>query len=202
MLYLSRYCGNATKDNVKDLYEMLCNRQHLHRNICLACGNRKREDIQALYFLQDTAEGVDLYLQSNTVPEKIAGFKLIQTIEVGSIFFFFLNGQVLRFKLETAPYRSEKGKKHYLLNETDRFEWLSRQGKKYGFIIGDVLESRDKDVHFMHKGSEGEKDQKGSISTYIYQGYLTVTDRNAFIRMLGDGLGPGKAYGLGMMRIG
>ncbi|WP_419581748.1 type I-E CRISPR-associated protein Cas6/Cse3/CasE [Thiolapillus sp.] len=75
--------------------------------------------------------------------------------------------------------------------------WLNRQGEKHGFQLGDCLVSN----HRFHKvWKPGDPHQRHFTSLDI-QGSLTVTEPDAYLATLKQGLGRAKAFGCGLMLI-
>ncbi len=139
------------------------------------------------------------------------------------------DGQLLSFRLKANPTRRVakdgdplKGKRVDLLREVDQIEWLVRKsqgsgGTAGGFeIVGTTTvgnntlsgclkcvrvrcEGKLKSRKTASRGEEG-----GGQTTHfsvIYEGILRVTDINAFIHTLIHGIGPGKAFGFGLLSI-
>lgn len=78
-------------------------------------------------------------------------------------------------------------------------EWLKKKAEKNGFYIEDknfsVVQSQW--MQFI-KGKEGSR---VSFLGVTYEGILTVTDRETFVKALTEGIGREKAYGMGMLTI-
>ena len=78
-------------------------------------------------------------------------------------------------------------------------KWLVQRAEQAGFVVNpmefEIVESRWQ--HF-RKGSEN---RHVSLMKASYEGILTVTDPAQFIRTLSEGIGRGKAYGMGMLTV-
>ena len=112
---------------------------------------------------------------------------------------------VWQFRLCANPTYSEKrqgerGKVHAHRTPEHQMEWLMQQGEKHGFQMtkdsSAVTESRL--YHFI-KGSGGRKEVE--LLSVTYEGLLTVTDAEQFKSVLQNGLGRGKAYGMGLLTV-
>lgn len=79
-------------------------------------------------------------------------------------------------------------------------EWLMEQGKKHGFRVEedsfDVLAS---EWRKFKKGRENGREV--TLIQATFEGMMTVTDRDAFLDILQNGVGRAKAYGMGMMTV-
>lgn len=82
-------------------------------------------------------------------------------------------------------------------------DWLARQGERCGFAVAPAeVTVRDYDRTRLRPDRRGRA-AAGDIrfGAVTFEGRLTVTDPDAFRRMLADGLGHGRAYGNGLMQI-
>ncbi len=78
-------------------------------------------------------------------------------------------------------------------------EWLLKRAEKNGFYIEDekfaIVQSQ-----WMQFNKPKERNRVSFISV-TYEGYLTVTDKEAFVKTLVEGIGREKAYGMGMLTV-
>ncbi len=78
-------------------------------------------------------------------------------------------------------------------------EWLKNRAAKHGFELDEQ--------NFLVTGSKWYRFRKGAARNYIqmlavtYEGILTVTDVEAFRKILTQGIGREKAYGMGLLTI-
>ncbi len=79
--------------------------------------------------------------------------------------------------------------------ETAAFEWLHKRGESRGYSLGSVQSTG------YQWNALPEKGRSAGFSSLDYEGILTVTAPEVFIKMLGDGLGPSKAFGCGLMMV-
>ncbi len=111
-----------------------------------------------------------------------------------------------RFRLACNPTKSvpagegKRGRVEAIAIAARQREWLARQGTRHGFSVAeegfDVVSSEWKRFS---KGNE--KGREVVLLQAVFEGRLTVTDADAFKRTLTQGIGRGKAYGLGMMTV-
>lgn len=115
-------------------------------------------------------------------------------------------GSCWQFRLTTNPTRTRKDpadplargalKPCYL--EAEQEQWLLEQAGKHGFALteGAFQVTRKQTCHFRKNGK-----RPVTLLAVTYEGILQVTDPEAFREMLCQGIGRGKAYGLGLMTI-
>ena len=199
-MYMTMFTANMREKESVKAYRLYKDRQKLHRCLCIAAGNQKREDINLLYDCFLDRDRIILYVQSLTeIKDEVPGFQKKDTIIIDSISQKLNTGSVLSFSLKTCPFKSQAGKKFYLANDSERMNWLARQGEKYGFSLMNAVETREEDIYFMHKEDCGGN---GRQSVYKYNGALTITDGELFKKAFVSGIGRCKAYGLGLVKIG
>ena len=76
-------------------------------------------------------------------------------------------------------------------------EWLTRQGEKHGFQLGDFLVSNHR---FYKVRKPGDHNQRKFTSLDIH-GSLTVAETDIYLAALKQGFGRSKAFGCGLMLI-
>lgn len=115
-------------------------------------------------------------------------------------------GQVWRFRLRANPVHSKSASKDargtVYAHVTTGYQkkWLLDRAEKNGFALNDddfdVVDTKWE----LFKKHSNEKTIL-SISTVEFEGVLRVTDREAFIAALTNGIGRAKAYGCGLLTI-
>ena len=104
----------------------------------------------------------------------------------------------------TMPFKKERrsdngnSRRRMFRNEENRLEWLIRKAEQNGFAILEVQEFTDEKIKICHTN---EKGGTMIMDSYRYSGTLTIKDISAFRRAVQEGIGPGKAYGLGMLLL-
>lgn len=105
-------------------------------------------------------------------------------------------GETYRFRLFANPTVTREGKRLGLVAEDAQLAWLARQGERLGFKVEAALAT----------GSELLRSRKGgtqiSLLKACFEGRLRVADKAALIQALCTGIGPGKAFGCGLLSLG
>lgn len=115
-------------------------------------------------------------------------------------------GSCWQFRLVANPTFSQKdpadpqarGMLRPCYLEVEQEKWLLEQAGKHGFAIpeGAFRVTRKQTYHFKKNGS-----RPVTLLAVTYEGVLQVTDPEAFREILCNGVGRGKAYGLGLLTI-
>lgn len=114
-------------------------------------------------------------------------------------------GDLYRFRLTANPTRSvpnkekeKRGKVLACITTEHQKNWLIDRSAKNGFSVTDdsfdVVQSRW--LRFFKKES-----RTVSLLSVTYEGVLEVTDADLFRTALTNGMGRGKAYGMGMLTV-
>jgi len=104
-------------------------------------------------------------------------------------------GARYRFRLQANPTVTRQGKRYGLVGEEEQLAWLNRQGERHGFGIEAALVTAS-DVLASRKG-----DSRISLQRVCFEGRLQVRELTAFSRALMQGIGPGKAFGCGLLSV-
>ena len=121
------------------------------------------------------------------------------------------SGEILRFRLTANPTVSRSSPKGadgekargtvyaHITTEHQR-QWLLQKSERHGFRLAeddfDVTESR---WRTFRKGAE--RNRRVTLLSVTYDGTLEVTDADAFREALSNGIGRGKAYGMGLLTV-
>jgi CRISPR system Cascade subunit CasE len=123
--------------------------------------------------------------------------KLLDRIEEDSVWYFRITAN------PTKCCKDENGERGTVKAHITPFYqkmWLLERGEKCGFHVNEdsfnVIESSWKRFY---KGTERKKPV--TILAVTYEGILKVTNTEKFQKTLTDGLGRGKAFGMGMLTI-
>jgi len=152
-----------------------------------------------------------------------AGHLLAAPPEVRSFDLHFTKGQSLRFRLVANPTRRLSG--HSLEADgqpikedwvgkrvpvpTDQlFEWLARRVESAGFSVNkDSTTVQPGYLYFKKPRKQNDepedeqKDEQSRLRSVRYDGVLKVADPARFHRTLVRGIGPGKAFGFGLLSV-
>ena len=100
-----------------------------------------------------------------------------------------------RFRLWANPTVTREGKRRGLMAEADQLAWLARQGEQHGFSAETVLVTGQDML-------EGRKaDTRLSLLQVRFEGVLRVTDPVRLSQAVQAGIGPGKAFGCGLLSL-
>lgn len=101
----------------------------------------------------------------------------------------------LRFRLAANPTVTRSGKRLGLVGEDAQLEWLGRQGERHGFQIQAALVSGGDTMHGRRQGG------RVSLLRVLFDGFLQVRDPQLLRQAVLSGIGPGKAFGCGMLSL-
>lgn len=107
-----------------------------------------------------------------------------------------LTGTRFRYRLRANSSVRRNGKRIGLYKPEEQDEWLVRQGQKNGFIPETIHRSHEQMA--IGKRRSGEPIRVFSV---LYDGILRVEDSILFIKAVKEGIGHGKAMGLGLLSI-
>jgi len=161
--------------------------------------------------------GVVILVQSAAKPDweyafHNAGYLLAAAPEVKLFDPHFKVGQMLRFRVLANPTkRIRKGSqdaKGKLIEEkwigkrvpvpADQLDaWFARRAEKAGFSI--VQDSTIVQPGYIYMSNP--RDGKARLFSVRYDGTLKVNDPDGFLRTLAAGIGPGKAFGFGLLSL-
>jgi len=102
--------------------------------------------------------------------------------------------------LTREEWTSKKGRygKRVPVRNEELFEWLVHKGEKCGFALGDDVIIQPGYI-YMNKTGKAEKGQR--LRSARYEGILEIINPDAFRETLVRGIGPGKAFGFGLLSI-
>ena len=124
-------------------------------------------------------------------------------------------GQVMRFRLRANPTkkidtksspdgRRRTGRRVDLRTESEQIAWLARRARTAGFDLIPVRPGSD--IPAVRVGSAEKLLGRGKGDNVIlvgvlFEGLLRIADPDRFRWMLEQGLGPGKAFGCGLISV-
>jgi len=118
----------------------------------------------------------------------------------------FTKDQKLRFRLRANPTikkRTEGKKNGYrlgLLGEEAQTGWLRKRGQQCGFEIIDVNISDEGFARDNSKKANGDRHNMTMLSVR-FDGVLRVTDPEAFLHTIAQGIGSAKGMGFGLLSV-
>ncbi len=120
-----------------------------------------------------------------------------------------VTGQKLRFRLRANPIKTiTDGKKRYnqkgvikkcrvpLIREVEQKNWLSRKFEP-GCSIESLIINRELPTYFR----KARENRIGKIQTVMFDGIICIQQSDCFLEKIRDGIGPGKAFGCGLLSI-
>ncbi|SFA79078.1 type I-E CRISPR-associated protein Cas6/Cse3/CasE [Selenomonas ruminantium] len=176
--------------------------QIMHRSI-QRMFDSDRQSSGVLYRLNP--QRLNVYVWSAKEPDKEeipAGMQLIGCRDFTDIEQRIYEGQCYRFNLLAVPSKkvAKEGKKNsqrrFLYSLEEQVEWLQRKGEQNGFSILQVQQERE----CMTRGKHTQKGEDNiCYKGVVFQGVLQVNHAEMFKKCWQEGIGPGKAYGQGML---
>lgn len=185
--------------------DALANAQAMHR-LVTSLFAASRETAKILYRVRVLNGVVQIYLYSSVPHQALpAGVQLVGQRDLTDWVSAMQEGQVWKFDLVAMPskkvyqpQRHANSRRRVLRSAQERMTWLQRKADQNGFCLLQAEELEQSHSRGMHS-----KDKGGWMywDAYHYQGKLQVTDAELFRRAITEGIGPGKAYGLGMILL-
>lgn len=106
-------------------------------------------------------------------------------------------GKRCRFRLLANPTVTREGRRYGLHDDAARQAWLRRQGERIGFEV--LVAERSASGRL--RTAQGSRERTITLDAVLFDGVLMVTDATAVQRAWSSGIGPGKAFGLGMLSL-
>lgn len=158
-----------------------------------------------LYRIVERQNEIMLYLTSTHLPDmrQTAWIKshTVRQCDLQPLVNRFAPGQSFSFDLLTHPSKKEmrtgaNSHRVFLRTARERADWLQRQGEKGGFRVVSLQEGAPFDLR--------GKRPTGNICLRAVRmmGRLEITDTARFAQAYQSGIGPEKAYGMGMLLLG
>ena len=139
------------------------------------------------------------YSHTSTPWETKSYDSLLSRIEIGSTWNFRLTANPTKAcKSSRAP--ADRGTVHAHITPFYQQKWLLDRSQSHGFSLDpeQVFVVSSRWMRF-YKGQQ--RKFPVTLLSCTYEGLLTVTDANCFRQTLVNGIGRGKAYGLGLLTI-
>lgn len=158
-----------------------------------------------------------LYVQSRVQPnwEHIKGDSLVQdgvanpaVKSVAKAYSEIGKGQRLRFRLRANPTRKidtksaedggrRNGRRVPLQNLEKQIEWMARKADQHGFALEHVTIAAAGAGEYVRSRIKGS-----TFQGVLFEGQLVVREPEIFKEALASGIGPGKAFGFGLLSVG
>ncbi len=227
-MYLSKLVLNQRNRGVQ---YALADCQRLHQTLMHAfptslSDSSEQVDARILYRVELRRNGqIYLYVQSGLFPDwsKLGDSWLIKLPEaenpvckeISGLLTKISPGRALAFSLRANPTRKiesttkadriggvakNNGKRVFISGEEEQIAWLERKAAGGGF---DLLSSNVNETseHYYGKRKVGNEIKGLTFGGVDFQGFLRIRDADLFRVTLENGIGPGKAYGFGLLVI-
>lgn len=199
-MYLSKIDLDIRAPSVR---QGLRNCEDMHKNI-QKCFGSARADAGVLYRLHRGGKGICVYLLSDSEPTApVPGMIPEGCKDMTAYENALTEGRVFRFDLLCMPSKKvadgqkKNSRRINLRTPVERAAWLERKAAAGGFeILPDTLCETEERVVTGRKG-----DSELIFHATQFTGVLRITDEEAFRRTWREGIGPEKAYGLGMLML-
>lgn len=164
----------------------------------------------------DAARGqVLLYVQSGTEPDWTQlppGYVLagdgVRVKPVGEVYAGLKPGRVLRFRLRANPTRKidtksgpngekRNGRRVPVSGLDGQVDWLARKAEAFGFELLQATIAAAGSGELVKSHRSGK-----TFQGVLFEGRLVVRDPGRFVESLARGIGPGKAFGYGLLSVG
>lgn len=184
--------------------QALRNCQDMHKNLMKAF-QEDREQAGVLYAVMRQQDRMDVYVLSRETPNwdilGANGYRCVGMRDISAMQEMYREGSVFRFELLACPCKKIPGdgknnRRVFLGQEEERTAWMERQAEKYGFCIRSLQELSSGQAIQGSKGKDAIR-----YTAVRFSGVIEITDRKAFWNGYLKGIGPGKAYGLGMLML-
>lgn len=106
-------------------------------------------------------------------------------------------GRRYRFRLLANPTITRQGQRHGLKHEEEQLAWLTRQAEKHGSTLLASMRLGSNRLQ-THKSSSN---QRITVQTALFEGVLEVHHAPDMQQAIRQGVGHGKALGLGMWSL-
>lgn len=127
---------------------------------------------------------------------------LLERVQNGSVWHFRLTANPVRSYMEREEGKAVPERGTVKAHTSLRFqkEWLMQRAEKNGFSLQEEEYSVVHSQWYVFRKGNAHK-EKVSLFAATYEGVLRVENEELFREVLINGIGRGKAYGLGMLTI-
>lgn len=187
----------------------LADANDMHRNLMAAFDAElpmdARSNVKLLYRVFDETKATYVLMSSETPPNEEAlrrnGYRFEGIRDTSSLEKAFTVGKMMRFELLTSPSKKVAGEgknsqRRFITESDKRLEWLKRKAEQNGF--GVELATEDGNFRRISGDRKGANIQYTAVN---FRGVLSVKDSALFWRAYCEGIGAGKAYGMGMLML-
>ncbi len=196
-MYLAKLIMDSRHPSIR---QTLKDRQDMHRNLARIFGR------EILYCVTNQRSIPGLLVLSRQTPDQreleSRGYRLIGIQDISSLPELYQENTVFRFEIQACPSKKSKDEKSrnsrrvFLTDPLQRVEWMSRQGQKYGFDVLELHEQSAQQTIIVGRGSGAFL-----LTAVTFSGVIRITEAKTFWTAWEKGIGPEKAYGMGLMLL-
>ena len=200
-MYLSKI---ELQPEIRTIQSALTDCQRMHRHVTGLFGT-DRKSAQILYRLRQERGTHALYLYSACrihSSRLLPGMLLSGERDLTDWVSHLTDGQIWQFDLLAAPMKQEpskngtRSKRRILRSLEERLAWLERKASQSGFRILSVREQE-----YIRQSGRRANSEMMYLDAYHYTGLLEICAEDAFRTAFAQGIGSGRAYGLGMLLL-
>jgi CRISPR system Cascade subunit CasE len=134
-----------------------------------------------------------------TVLNSIPGYVVqVQPNKAVDLEMLIQSGVHYHFRLLANPTVTREGKRYGLTREEDQLAWIARQGERNGFSVLGCERGADERLQVR----QGRSGNRITLHTAMFDGVLQVKSAELLRQAVLNGLGHGKALGLGLLSLG
>lgn len=179
----------------------------MHRNLMRAFGQIDSDTPRAaesfIYSLVNYNDRPAVYVLSVSKPDwsRVRGYEPVdEPRDITPLKNKLKAGGLFGFRLFASPTKktSREGRlsaRVFLRSGEERRAWFERRAKAAGFSVLSLSENGETRVHGSKNGCPID------YTGVVFSGVLRIEDEESFWKAYCGGIGPGKAYGLGMLMI-
>ena len=188
---------------IRDAYRLLADCQKMHQFVTGLFGT-DRNTSQVLYRTKTVQQTLSIYIYANRPVDPALCRYRVEQRDISKWLDTIQAGQYCGFDLIASPSKKEgtdgqkNSKRRSLRTQQERMDWLNRKASNLGFSIVQATEQDNVHICGNHDADNGGKMYHNA---YHYQGVVQITNADLFRQALQNGIGPGKAYGFGMMMV-
>lgn len=213
-MYLSRLSLDPLRRTTQ---RCLSNLYHLHEALLLGFDpDRVQSGGRMLYRLEPerSEQLVQLLVQSETPPSwnSLYFSEALPTCKIDGpkqLDLNFTAGQHLRFRLRANPTRTvggdktRSGKRYAIVDEQGQSAWLESKLTKGGYVLlaHQVRDERSTRVRRLRTDGTDGVEFVANYRSVLFDGVIRVSDLDAAISTIRNGIGTAKAFGFGLLSV-
>ena len=147
------------------------------------------------------------YLAPGTEAQSKPISQLLDSISEGRRYRFRLVANPTRkvARFDENQVRMRQGTRIDLRRDEDRLEWIKRKGSQHGFQLAPLNPDDDNALDVLIRSNSRLTGRKGetriTVAGAVFEGRLVVQDADRFRHAVVHGIGPGKAFGFGLLSL-